>query len=225
MTRKRQPVHPRADAPARPRADNSVPGQPPRQAPRPSHAVRAEVVRRAQRRRSTIRLGGIAGVGLAVVGLLALNAGVGQADVGVSAPSEGGVGVHLPAGAALPQRNRPPSSGPHYAGRAAYGTSDSPVPAGSWVHALEHGGIAVLFKCANPTECGAAASRLRTQVYDRARNGAFGERKLVIAPYQEMDAPITAVAWGRVLELQQIDPQQLLAFYNRYLDRGPEQAP
>lgn len=62
----------------------------------------------------------------------------------MSAPSEGGVGVHLPAGAALPQRNRPPSSGLHYAGRAAYGTFGSPVPAGNWVHVLEHGGIAIL---------------------------------------------------------------------------------
>lgn len=99
---------------------------------------------------------------------------------------------------------------------------DSPVAAGSWVHALEHGGVAVLFKCANPTECGATASRLRIQVYDPAKNGAFGERKLVVTPYQEMDSPVAAVAWGRILELQEIDPVALLAFYNRYLDRGPE---
>ena len=162
------------------------------------------------------------GVGLAVIGLVALGSGVGQPDVGVSAPFEGGVGVHLPSGAALPQRNRPPSSGPHYAERAAYGVFDSPVTAGSWLHALEHGGITVLFKCSTPAECSATASRLRTQVYDPAKNGAFGERKLVITPYQEMDSPVAAVAWGRILELQEIDPAQLLAFYDRYLDRGPE---
>ncbi|MBA2300694.1 MAG: DUF3105 domain-containing protein, partial [Chloroflexi bacterium] len=175
--------------------------------------------------RNTFRLGGLAGVGLAIVGLVALGSGVGQADIGVSARLEGGVGVHLPSGAALSQRNRPPSSGPHYAGRAAYGAFDSPVPPGDWVHALEHGGVAVLFKCADTTECGATAGRLRTEVYDQAGNGAFGERKLVITPYQEMDSPIAAVAWGRILELREIDAEQILAFYNRYLDRGPERAP
>jgi hypothetical protein len=40
-----------------------------------------------------------------------------------------------------------------------------------------------------------------------------------------MDAAITAVAWGRVLELEEIDAEQILAFYDRYLDRGPERAP
>jgi hypothetical protein len=98
------------------------------------------------------------------------------------------------------------------------------VPAGSWIHALEHGAIAVLFKCADATECAATADRLRSEVYERSRNGAFGERKLVITPYQEMDSPIAAVAWGRILELQEIDAEQILAFYERYLDRGPERA-
>jgi len=227
MTRRRQPVRPRAGVtiPDRPRVDDVVPDASPRRARRPSNAARAEAGRRAQRRRSTFRLGGLAGVGLAIVGLVALGSGVGQADVGVSARLEGGVGVHLPSGAALPQRNRPPSSGPHYAGRAAYGAFESPVPPGDWVHVLEHGGVAVVFKCADATECGATAGRLRTEVYDQAGNGAFGERKLVITPYQEMDSPIAAVAWGRILELHEIDAEQILAFYNRYLDRGPERAP
>ena len=227
MTRRRQSVRPRAGVttPDRPRADDPLPQPSPRRAPRPSNAARAEAGRRAQRRRSTIRLGGLVAAGLAVFGLIALGSGVGQADVGVGAPLEGGVGVHLPSGAVLPQRNRPPSSGPHYGGRAAYGAFASPVPAGDWVHALEHGGVAVLFKCADTTECGATAGRLRTEVYDPSRNGAFGERKLVITPYQEMDSPITAVAWGRILELQEIDAEQILAFYDRYLDRGPERAP
>jgi len=225
MTRKRQPARPRPAGPVRQRTDELVADRTPRGIQRPSRTARAEAGRRTQRRRSLVRLGGVAAAGLAVLALFALASGVGQPDVGVAAPLEGGVGVHLAYGTTLPQRNRPPSSGPHYAERAAYGAFSSPVPAGSWLHALEHGGIAVLFKCANPAECEATAGRLRTQVYDRSRNGAFGERKLVITPYQEMDAPIAAVAWGRILELQEIDPERILAFYNRYLDRGPERAP
>jgi hypothetical protein len=167
----------------------------------------------------------VVGAALVAIGLIAVASGVGQPDVGAAAPNEGGVSVHLPAGEPLLQRNRPPSSGPHYAGRAAYGTSASAVQAGNWLHALEHGAIAVLFRCADPAECATTADRLRGEVYDKAKNGAFGERKLVITPYQEMDSPITAVAWGRTLELREIDAERILAFYDRYLDRGPERAP
>lgn len=43
-------------------------------------------------------------------------------------------------------------------------------------------------------------------------------------PYQDMDAPISVLAWGRVLELETMEAAQILAFYDRYLDRGPENA-
>jgi hypothetical protein len=158
-----------------------------------------------------------------VAGLLYVTGGF-VPDVGEAAPLEGGVGVHLEEGAALPQRNRPPSSGPHYAARAPYGVSASPVPPGNWIHALEHGGIAVLFRCADEASCSAIAARVDAEVYRRARPGAFGEAKLVGTPYQEMDSPFVAVAWGRILRLEALDPERILAFYDRYLDRGPENA-
>jgi hypothetical protein len=43
-------------------------------------------------------------------------------------------------------------------------------------------------------------------------------------PYQEMDSPFAAVAWGRILRLETLDAERILAFYDRYLDRGPENA-
>ena len=52
----------------------------------------------------------------------------------------------------------------------------------------------------------------------------FGARKITITPYQDMQVPITAVAWNRILTLQTVDAAAILAFYNRYLDRGPEDA-
>jgi hypothetical protein len=61
-------------------------------------------------------------------------------------------------------------------------------------------------------------------VYGPARAGRFGERKLTGTPYQDMDAPISVLAWGRVLELETMEAAQILAFYDRYLDRGPENA-
>ncbi|MGI8657466.1 MAG: DUF3105 domain-containing protein [Candidatus Limnocylindria bacterium] len=207
-----QPAAAAVGTPAPPAADHSK-------------AARIKVLRQQRQRTSRIRwlLGGSGG--LVLVGALLWFSGVGQPDVGVAARSEGGVGVHIGRGQPLSQVNRPPSSGPHYAARATYGVSSQPIEPGSWIHALEHGAIAVLYKCNGAEECARTGSELRKQVYEPARNGRLGERKLVIAPYTDMDAPITAVAWGRVLELPTLDAVQILAFYERYLDRGPEQAP
>ncbi len=98
------------------------------------------------------------------------------------------------------------------------------VEPGNWIHALEHGGIVVLYRCATPEECSESAAALEAQVYDPARVGAFGERKLVITPYAGLEAPFTVLAWGRILELPALDAAQILAFHERYLDRGPERA-
>jgi hypothetical protein len=187
-----------------------------------SHEERHAGIRRAQRLRSIRRWTVLGVIGVAVVAGVVYVTGAALPQLGEAAPMEGGVGVHLQDGAPLPQRNRPPSSGPHYAGRAAYGVSSAPIPPGNWIHALEHGGIAVLFRCPDEDSCSATAKRVDAEVYRRARPGAFGEPKLVGTPYQEMDSPFAAVAWGRILRLEVLDAGQILAFYDRYLDRGPE---
>ncbi|MBA2563981.1 MAG: DUF3105 domain-containing protein [Gemmatimonadetes bacterium] len=170
-------------------------------------------------------LAGTTALGIAALGLaIAIWAGVGRPDIGRSAPNEGPRTPHLAEGAELPQRQRPPSSGPHYASRASYGVSITPVEPGNWIHAAEHGGVVILFKCGGPDECTAIADRLSSEVYEPARNGRFNERKLVITPYQDMNVPVMAVAWRRLLEMSEIDASQLLAFYDRYLDTGPENA-
>lgn len=180
--------------------------------------------RRARRWRAIGLWGTVLTVVVAVVLFLAWQGGVFLPHLGREVPNEGGVGVHLQEGSTLPQRNVPPASGPHYASRAAYGVSSAPVEPGAWLHALEHGGIVVLFRCGETNECSSIASRLETEVYARARPGSFGQRKLVITPYAELPSPIAALAWGRILELQAPDAPAILAFYDRYLDRGPERA-
>jgi hypothetical protein len=202
------------------------PGSPPSRAVRRSisRQERQAGLRRERRRRSLRRWALFGLIAVGVVAGLVFVTGAALPEVGEAAPLEGGVGVHLEEGAALPQRNRPPSSGPHYAARAPYGVSATPVPPGNWIHALEHGGTAVLFRCADEASCSAIAARVDAEVYRRARPGAFGEAKLVGTPYQDMDTPFAAVAWGRILRLETLDAERILAFYDRYLDRGPERA-
>ena len=179
---------------------------------------------RDRRTRAAIRWGAVAAVALGLIAVVLVAAGFGLPEYGRAAPSEGGVGVHLPAGAPLPQRNRPPSSGPHDGARAAYAVSTEPVPPGQWLHALEHGGIVVLYECADPDDCRSVASDLETTVYGPARAGRFGERKLVVTPYQDLATPFAVLAWGRIMELETLDADRILAFYDRYVDRGPENA-
>lgn len=219
MTKRRKP-RPSAGTPRQESPPPSVSQKQKRSVPR---ADRYVDVRRGQRIRRLRRWALIGGVTVAVVGGLLWVSGALLPQLGESAPYEGGVGVHVADGTPLSERNRPPSSGPHYPGRSAYGVSNTPIEPGSWLHALEHGGIAILFKCSGST-CADTAAQLEQQVYASARPGRFGDVKLVITPYQEMQSPIAAVAWGRVLPLETLDAAALLAFYDRYLDRGPEDA-
>ena len=195
--------------------------------PADARAARKEAREAAIRRdrlRHRMRNGLIgAGVGVAIVVVL-IASGAFEPDIGISQPNEGGVGVHLPDGSTLPQRNRPPSSGPHYAARAIYGLATTPMEPGNWVHVLEHGGVAVLYKCVDEADCSAKGLELRTALWDRLKVGRFNERKMVITPYQEMEKPITAVAWGRILPQDTLDADAIVKFYERYLDKGPENA-
>jgi len=185
----------------------------------------AEAAARRRRRWRRLALPVVVGAGaLGAVALLALAAGFGQPEIGRPVGLQGPAARHLEPGEPLPQQSQPPSSGPHYASRAAYGVSTVPIDPGNWIHVLEHGGIVVLYRCEAPDACSEVARQLDEQVYAPARNGRFGERKLTITPYQEMTVPIMAISWGRVLEQDAIDPAQLLAFYDRFLDRGPENA-
>lgn len=184
-------------------------------------AERRRLLWKTRLRRSVIGLG----VGAPVLLVLAFTGGLFEPHLGVEAANEGGVGRHIAQGRELPQRNRPPSSGLHYGGSAPYTVSATPIPAGNWIHNLEHGGIVILYRCDAQQTCGEAASRVRSEVSDVARPGAFGQVKIVGSPYQEIETQFTAVAWGRTLPLDEFDPDQLLAFYDRYVDRGPERAP
>jgi hypothetical protein len=138
---------------------------------------------------------------------------------------KGVVGRHIGQGRGLPQQNRPPSSGLHYGSAARYTVTAQPVPTGNWLHNLEHGGIAILYRCADSQECAETAGLVQREVGSIASEGNYGQVKIVGTPYQEMDTPFTAVAWRRTLPLESFDAEQLLAFYDRYVDRGPENAP
>jgi len=127
---------------------------------------------------------------------------------------------HLDEGAPLSYRNRPPSSGVHYGTlpqASDYRMYDQPLTPGRWVHMLEHGAVAILYR---PDQCDSACVDVLAQVWDAAprSNLVGGIRHLVITPYQNMDHAVAAVAWGYVDEMDQADKDRLLADVKSKMD-------
>jgi hypothetical protein len=126
---------------------------------------------------------------------------------------------HVDEGAPLTYRNRPPSSGMHYGTLPQpqeYRMWDTPLSPGRWVHMLEHGAVAVLYR---PDLCDAACVQQLGQFYDTApRSTLVGVRHLVITPYQDMDHAIAVVAWAYVDEMDQMDGDRVMADFKSKVD-------
>src|SRR5207302_1993640 len=126
---------------------------------------------------------------------------------------------HVDEGAPLTYRNRPPSSGMHYGTlpqSSEYRMYDTPLSPGRWVHMLEHGAVAILYR---PDLCDAACVQQLGEVYDTApRSTLVGVRHLVITPYQDMDHAVAVVAWGYVDELDQMDKDRVMADFKSKVD-------
>jgi uncharacterized protein DUF3105 len=184
--------------------------------------MRVEHSLRARRRQRAARALGIVMVALVVAGGAALfffrPATPAQ---GHQVPIEGNR-QHVAQGADMAYRNRPPSSGDHYPTPAGYGVFGREIALGNLVHALEHGGIVVYYR---PDLCDQGCQDQLRKAYSGApRSRQYGVVKMVVAPWEDMDHAVTSAAWGRVDEMDQADPDRILAFYREHVDHGPEDA-
>jgi hypothetical protein len=99
--------------------------------------------------------------------------------------------------------SRPPSSGPHLSGLASWGESDLQLPPEVYVHNLEDGGVVLTYSCGS--DCPELVAGLRGSLQQ------FEGRNLLLMPYQDIvdtDGAAhraAAVAWGRVLYLDELD--------------------
>jgi hypothetical protein len=191
-------------------------------------AARAERMRQAevgrqrakQRRRWTIG-GGIIGAVLLLVGLgYFLTQSVNQPSLGRAVPDEGR--DHVTQGSPLQFASNPPASGTHYPVWTRPGVFLDEQPEGNWVHSLEHGYVVVLYNC--PTDCPDLRDQLRAFYESAPKSRKYNYQKLIIQPNNKIEYPIVAVAWNRVLELEQFDEEKLKAFFQAYQDKGPEDA-
>ena len=137
-------------------------------------------------------------------------------------------GVHVdPDAGAIAWLTNPPSSGNHYAVWARWGAWPS-IPRGNWVHNLEHGGVAYLYRCDAPP-CDATRDALVAAMNGIpadpacAPNDASAVRvRVVITTDALITTPIAASAWGAVYEAQCVDAPSLRQFYAMFSGHAPE---
>ena len=143
----------------------------------------------------------------------------GKADenVGEKRPVE--TGTHIQNGTQGKWQTLPPSSGQHWPAPAPWGPATQAYPPEIWVHNLEHGGVAVLFRDAGDSATAAAFAR------DAPRETRFNEVKVVDAPYAQMDHRFALVAWGWVDFMDTWSDEEALRFYAAHVDRAPEDIP
>jgi Protein of unknown function (DUF3105) len=128
-------------------------------------------------------------------------------------------GNHVDEGAPLSFSHRPPSSGVHYGTLPQpqeYRMYDTPLNPGRWVHMLEHGAVVVLYRS---DLCDSACVQQLGAFYDSApRSSLVGVRHLAITPYQDMDHAVAVVAWGYIDEMDQVDPDRIMADFKSKVD-------
>jgi hypothetical protein len=128
---------------------------------------------------------------------------------------------HVAVGSTVHYKANPPASGPHYPFPAPAGVYPNGLQTGFWVHSLEHGYIALLYK---PPVTPAQLAGFDRMVKDFPKS-KYGNVKLVIAPYPDMPHPYAVLAWDWRLWMDSYDPAAVLQFYKEHVDHGREDIP
>ncbi len=135
-------------------------------------------------------------------------------------------GTHTDVDASIRWQTNPPSSGDHFGIWARWGVHNEIVPRGIWVHNLEHGGVAVLYRCAG--DCTAVRTQLENFVRMLPTEPACSaddagiRRRIVLTQDPLIDSPIAAAGWGSTYHAECFDRPSLEAFVLHATGRGPE---
>ncbi len=100
---------------------------------------------------------------------------------------------------------QPPAGGEHHPTWQNCGTYVAPVPNESAVHSLEHGAVWITYQPDLP-EAQVAALR------NRAENQSF----ILVSPMEGLPSPVVASAWGKQLQLDTAEDEQLDQFIRTF---------
>jgi hypothetical protein len=131
---------------------------------------------------------------------------------------------HVTEGSQNTYNSNPPSSGPHYPQWANFQEFSAPLEEGYLVHSLEHGAVALLYKCEGAA-CAPTIEALK-KIRDSLPNDPLCDAtirvRVIIAPYPKLDVPVAAVAWGWTYKAQCVDVPTLTQFAKDRAAQGPE---
>ncbi len=131
--------------------------------------------------------------------------------------------AHLSACSQIPQPEYPPVSGNHYGIWAALKEYSQPVPAGFWLHNLEHGAIVLLYRC--PEGCADELQQLRALVKTLPSESATcapTDRRAILAPDTLLRSRFAVLAWGHSLSSDCLDSAAFRQFISQYFRHAPE---
>jgi len=200
--------------------------QPSKYDPSAPKVSRREQLRKERRRRSTfwnvlvlgiivIALGAVAWYVFAIQRPGALPGEVLIADEGVAV---------YPDGNPINYQHYPPSSGGHYSAPAPWGISSTPVPEGTYITNLAHGGIVYLYYC--PTDCPDLVKQLSDFYHAAPPDKTYNVVRILISPYtRPLPTQIVALAWDHELDLASFDKDLMTRWYQRFVDIGPDVQP
>ena len=132
--------------------------------------------------------------------------------------------MHVDAGTPLTYNSNPPSSGNHYRDWANFQEFKTTVPDGNLVHSLEHGAVALLYKCEGAA-CPpiiAALEKIRDGVPTDPLCTAAIRVRIIIMPYPKLDVPVAAAAWGFTYKAACLDVPTLTQFVKDNYGQSPE---
>lgn len=134
-------------------------------------------------------------------------------------------GLHVEPDASITWSTNPPSSGTHFAVWARWGIHQEIVPRGHYVHNLEHGGVAVLYRCIAP-DCRPTQTALEALVRglppEPRCTGSGVPRRIVLTEDPLIDSPVAAASWGFTYRADCFDEGSLRAFILAHTGMAPE---
>ena len=104
----------------------------------------------------------------------------------------------------------PPAGGEHNSVWQNAGFYNEPVKSENAVHTIEHGAVWITY-----------SPDLSKQQVDKLRDLANNRDCVLVSPYEGLDSPVVASAWGKQLKLDNADDPALKNFVGSYL-RGPQ---
>ncbi len=135
---------------------------------------------------------------------------------------------HVPIGTDVTYSTNPPCGGDHYAIWATWGVHTQPLPPEYWVHNEEHGGVVLLYRCADRAACPALAAQLEAVAAQMPADPICDpsvRTRVVVIPDPDLPdgVQVAAAAWGYAWTASCFDGDRMLAFANATEGHGREQ--